>query len=672
MKRIVVAVGAACVVGNVLARMLTVQPGGLTVEEALSTIRAARADGDKGKWTVCVKGFNVLERTIMLTEADHDIDFVGEGRAVFSGGVRISGWTEEGEGVWSTPAPRTRSGEVAFFDQLWVDGRRAQNARIPNEGYLGISAPTQFVARTDANGPVYSERAIVTNDLVKVLAGIPSDELAFAQVGIVHKWSYGKRAILRYDATTGSIETESRDCLSGWKAWDQTTQVELFNVRRGFDAAGEWFIDMKGGRVFYRPQPGEDMRNAVVLVPRTGLSVLFRVKAGCSQRRYSRNVSWRNIKFGFTSAVMSGNAPETIHQWQSASSSDGVFELDGAHGYSFVGCTVAHTGNYAFRFNDGCMSNAVVNCRLDDLGAGGIWMGMREAPRVPRAVVFPDSPLSTAFNLISNCTITCGGRYNPEGTGVVLTHCSDTKVVHNDIHDFYYTGVSAGFVWGFVGSVAQRNEIAWNRIYDLGKRVMSDMGGVYTLSTSFGTTVHHNEIHDVWSRTYGGWALYCDQGSEGIVMRDNVCWNTTDAGFHQHYGSGCVIRNNIFAFNRKRGAVRGDVSSKHGIPCPFHFVNNIVYVDSGLFTDSCTLGIDGIWANNLWYDVRGIEQARFGGWTWKEWAASGKGTGGTFANPKFMDVAKFDFRLKDDSPALKLGFRPIDLRGLGPIREEHP
>lgn len=149
-----------------------------------------------------------------------------------------------------------------------------------------------------------------------------------------------------------------------------------------------------------------------------------------------------------------------------------------------------------------------------------------------------------------------GGRYNAMGTGVVIGHASDCRVEHCKIADFFYSGVSVGWQWAYLPTAAMRNVVRFNRIHDLGKGVLSDMGGVYTLGTAFGTRVTDNVIFNASSRTYGGWGLYADEGTEGVVFERNLVYNTHDGGFHQHYGAGNTVRNNIFAWNEQNGVIR--------------------------------------------------------------------------------------------------------------------
>ena len=56
--------------------------------------------------------------------------------------------------------------------------------------------------------------------------------------------------------------------------------------------------------------------------------------------------------------------------------------------------------------------------------------------------------------------------------------------------------------------------------------------------------------------------------------------------------------------------------------------------------------------------------------TMKEWQALGFDQNSLVANPGFKDPKSGDFALADDSPALALGFIPIDLSDLGPRSED--
>ena len=126
---------------------LVVAPGGLTPQGALEKIRAAKAAGDASAWTVRVKpGVYALDRTLLFTPVDSGtpqapVTWVGEKGAVISGGAPLAAWKDSGKGWWSAPAPRGADGKPVYFEQLWVNGRRANRARLPNAGYFNVAKP---------------------------------------------------------------------------------------------------------------------------------------------------------------------------------------------------------------------------------------------------------------------------------------------------------------------------------------------------------------------------------------------------------------------------------------------------------------------------------------------------------------------------------------------------
>ena len=186
------------------------------------------------------------------------------------------------------------------------------------------------------------------------------------------------------------------------------------------------------------------------------------------------------------------------------------------------------------------------------------------------------------------------------------------------------------------------------------------MGGIYTLGVQPGTIIRNNIIHDVSAFTYGGWGIYPDEGSSNILIENNIVYNCKSAGFHQHYGRDNIVRNNIFAFNRENQIMRTKAEPHNS----FTMEDNIVYFDQGKLLGTNWSGNGFKLNDNVYWDTRGKDIA-FAGRPFAAWQAQGEDQQSVIADPLFENASRFDFRLKADSPAIKMGFKPIDTSSVG-------
>ncbi len=295
---------------------------------------------------------------------------------------------------------------------------------------------------------------------------------------------------------------------------------------------------------------------------------------------------------------------------------------------------------------------------MTDLGAGGIKIGDAEIPAREN--------LATSGSIVSDNQIFDIGKVFPAAVGVWIGQSGGNSISHNDIHDTYYTGISAGWTWGYGPTAARKNRIESNRIYNIGREMLSDMGCIYTLGVQPGTVERGNVCHDVrrYARGYGGWGIYTDEGSSDIAIENNLVYRAEDGGFHQHYGRENTVRNNIFAFG-ETAQIRRTREESH---LSFIFDRNVILWKGGRLLDGKWDDGNYHFDHNLYFQMAGAgkEPFLFGPWTFAEWQRRGEDQHALVADPLFIAPDLDDFSLRPESPLLKLGFLPLDASGAGP------
>ena len=438
-----------------------------------------------------------------------------------------------------------------------------------------------------------------------------------------------------------SINTQTREIATypphGCYGYTANRRYYALNILEELDESGEWYLDRESGVLyFWPPAPIHNGKVVASLLDKPIISL-----------KDSSYVILRGLIIECTRG-------------------DGV-RISGGGNNLVAGCTIRNVGNTAVRIAGGT-ENGVLGCDIYETGDGGVILegGDRKT-------------LTPAGNFVENCHIYRFSRWDRTYTPAIKLGGAGNRVAHNLIRDAPHSAI-----------ILSGNEhiIEFNDIHNV-CRETGDAGAFY-LGRDFterGNVVRFNYFHNLGmseglrGRFSEVMAIYLDDCASGTSIYGNVFYSASRAvligGGHDN-----SIRNNIFIdchpcihfdarganwasfwFDGRDNTLIDRLKAVNYKQPPYSErypeLPNVLDDEPG--TPKGNSVICNIMSGGEWLEL-------FHGAREDMLDMHGNLIDG---NPKFVDSANGDFRLKEDSPAYALGFKQIPIKKIGLYKDEY-
>jgi len=649
-------------------------------------------------------------------------------QVVISGGQKLSlQWKPWRDGIM-----RAKVAAATPIDQLFVNGTRQHIARWPNpqpwyEAYSQGLKPVKGDPVSKVTPPLHGYPAFAFDP-----ARFSTKKWAHPELAVIHVMQKDRWGNMQWKIR--SLDYETHTIRLGEGGWQIGTLWEEYRVNRvgghstffiehvleELDAPGEYFHDVRAGILYYKP--AEDVKLDQAEVVACGIKQLITFAGEVDKP--VKHITIRGVAFKHTARTFL-DMYETRLRGDWAITRQAAVKLEGAQDCTITDCTFTGLGGNAVFLSNYNRRVTVSDSLFSDIGDSAVAIvGSDDAVRsleVHKTRHVPLTEIDTAIgpktpDYPSGCTVHNNlmydlGVFGKQVAGVYLSACRSITVSHNTICRVPRAGICINDgCWG--GHVIEFNDVAmavletgdhgpfnaWgrDRYWQTGHRA----GGPYdmTLSKKYAlldnhrpTIVRNNRFAHrssdprlwipvtkqelfKWRKWYGphSWGIDLDDGATNYRVYNNLCLGCSVKLREGYYRT---IENNVF--------IGPHPPEKHmGFEDSSDIYRRNIYVNTKdgqawsrhWGTRDLSIEMD----HNLYFNYSNSKPIfrimkpgiRSHGLTLEQWQAKGKDKNSVFADPMFVDPAKGDYRVKDNSPAVRLGFRNFPMDKFGTQKKE--
>ncbi|MEQ6120107.1 PDZ domain-containing protein [Reichenbachiella sp. MALMAid0571] len=580
-----------------------------------------------------------LDAPIEISPKMNGVKIIGAGEVVVKGSKVLDlNWNQyEGQIMVADVSKQ------ANFDQFYVSGKQQILARYPNY---------------DEEGGHWQGHAADAIDPVRIQGW--KDPVG----AIVHAMHSGEWGDFHYTIT--GLKENGEPVLSGGHQNNRPSAMHekyrmVENVLEELDSSGEWYLS-DDNKLYYWPTEGIDIEKAVF----EGVTQKHLINILGIEDNPVKNVTIEGIRFEHAQRTfMEKYEPLLRSDWTMYRG--GAVFIEGAENVSIKNCEFTNLGGNVIvvsRYNRGV---EIRGNHIHDCGATGItFVGDPSAVRSPSfqySQFVPIAEMDTVKGPANNqypaqCVVDDNliyrtGRIEKQTAGVQISMAMDITVSYNSIYEVPRAGINISEgTWG--GHIIEFNDV-FDTVLESGDHGSfnswgrdrfwhPDRGRLDQLTDSLPDmpkwdAIHTTIIRNNRFRCDHGWDIDLDDGSSNYKIYNNLCLN---GGIKLREGFYRTVENNVMVNN----GFHPHVWFKNSEDV---FRRNIV------LSGHADIRLSG-WGKEVDYNLFPDEVAL------KDAQSKGVDQHSAYGDPLFIDAGHGNFNVREESPALSIGFNyfPMD------------